>query len=117
MSPMSPWGDILTEQLRGDILIDQQQLRACALTAPRSSAQSAPTMNLYRDMDRVALDAAYNNSAAVVGSGKILANWQARSDRLAAQRSKYLDLRYGEAERNRIDLFVGKVGAPVLVFI
>src|SRR6266849_59814 len=24
MSPMSPWGDILTEQLRGDILMDQQ---------------------------------------------------------------------------------------------
>jgi hypothetical protein len=25
MSPMSSWGDILTEQLGGDILIEQQQ--------------------------------------------------------------------------------------------
>jgi arylformamidase len=74
-------------------------------------------MSLYRDMDRAALDAAYNNSAAVVDSSSILADWQARSDRLAAQRPKYLDLRYGDAERNRIDLFVEKSGAPVLVFI
>src|SRR5437867_11319979 len=32
MSPMSSWGDILTEQLRGDILMDQQQARAEGLT-------------------------------------------------------------------------------------
>ena len=79
--------------------------------------QSASTMILYRSMDRAALDAAYNNSAAVADSSRILADWQVRSDRLAAQRPKYLDLCYGDAERNRIDLFVEKAGAPVLVFI
>jgi hypothetical protein len=33
MSPMSSWGDILTEQLRDDILMDQQQIGTRPLTA------------------------------------------------------------------------------------
>jgi acetyl esterase/lipase len=74
-------------------------------------------MSLYRGMDRTALDAAYNNGAAVADSGRIMAEWQARSDEFAARRPQHLDLRYGDAERNRIDLFVAKSGAPVLVFI
>src|SRR5713226_6608097 len=36
MSPMSPWGDILTEQLRGDILMDQQHAMRAHLTTPRA---------------------------------------------------------------------------------
>jgi arylformamidase len=74
-------------------------------------------MPLYRDMDRVALDSAYNNAAAVAGSAGIVAEWRARSDRLAAARPQALDLRYGPAERNRLDLFVAHPGGPVLVFI
>jgi arylformamidase len=73
--------------------------------------------NLYRGMDRAALDAAYNNSAAVANSTAIVAGWTARSDRLRASRPGMLDLRYGEAERNRIDFFEAKPGAPLLVFI
>src|SRR3989449_5525178 len=68
----------------------------------------------YRGMDRPTLDAAYNNSAAVADSARILAEWQARSDVLR-RRSK--ELRYGEAERNRIDLFEAAPGAPLLVFV
>jgi len=71
-------------------------------------------MSLYRGMDRVALDAAYNNSAAVANSAQVVAGWQARSDRL---RPSSRELSYGKAERNRIDLFEATSGAPLLVFI
>lgn len=74
-------------------------------------------MTLYRGMDRAALDAAYDNTAAVADSTKLLADFQARSDRLRAARGRYLDLRYGPAERNRIDYFAADSSGPVLVFI
>ena len=65
-------------------------------------------------MDRAALDAAYNNGAAVAGSAQIVADWRRRSE-IARASSK--ELRYGAAERNRIDLFEAAPGAPLLVFI
>ena len=68
-------------------------------------------------MDRATLDAAYNNSAAVKNSAQIVADWQARSDRIRAQYADGLDLRYGPAPRNRIDLFEAKRNGPLLVFI
>jgi arylformamidase len=71
-------------------------------------------MDLYQGMDRAALDAAYNNSAAVANSAQIVADWQARSDRL---RPSARELIYGKAERNRIDLFEAAPSAPLLVFI
>jgi acetyl esterase/lipase len=74
-------------------------------------------MNVYRDMDRAALDAAYNNSAAVADSAAQMADFQLRSDRLRAEQNGRLDLRYGPAERNRIDYFSAGRGGPVLVFI
>jgi acetyl esterase/lipase len=74
-------------------------------------------MSHYLGMDRAALDAAYNNGAAVADSAHIMADWQARSDAFAATRGEHLDLRYGSAERNRIDLFVVAPSAPMLVFI
>jgi acetyl esterase/lipase len=69
---------------------------------------------LYRGMDRPTLDAAYNNGAAVAGSARIVAEWQARSERMRPSSS---EVRYGTAERNRIDLFEAVPGAPLLVFI
>jgi acetyl esterase/lipase len=74
-------------------------------------------MNLYRGMDRAALDAAYNNSAAVTNSAAMMADFQVRSDRLRTARGSHLDLRYGPAERNRIDYFAAGHDQPVLVFI
>lgn len=65
-------------------------------------------------MDRAALDAAYNNSAAVRNSGEIVAEWRRRSDVL---RTKARESKYGPGERNRIDLFEAAPGAPLLVFI
>ena len=73
---------------------------------------------LYRGMDRAALDAAYNNSKAVPASAEIVARWQAQSDLVRASWPKRkLDLRYGTAARNRIDLFEARAGAPLLAFI
>lgn len=72
---------------------------------------------LYRGMDRATLDAAYNNSAAVKNSAQIVADWQGRSERIRARYPDGLDLRYGPAERNRIDLFQANKGSPLLIFI
>lgn len=77
---------------------------------------------LYRGMTRAALDAAYDNSAAVKNSALLLADFDERSRRLREEMPQHLNLRYGVAERNRIDYFArgkgsSKTGAPVLVFI
>ena len=75
-------------------------------------------MYLYRDMDQAALDAAYNNSAAVPDSAAIMADWDRRSAAFASTHAGRLDLRYGGRERNRIDYFPAAAdGAPVLAFI
>lgn len=75
-------------------------------------------MTLYRGMDRAALDAAYNNTEAVADSARYLADWERRSAALRAALPRHLDLRYGPADRERIDFFpTGKPGAPTLMFI
>ena len=72
---------------------------------------------IYRGMDRAALDAAYNNQAAVPASAKIVADWQKRSERVRAKYPDGLDLSYGPGARNRIDFFEAKKNSPLLVFI
>jgi arylformamidase len=74
-------------------------------------------MTLYRGMDRTALDAAYNNSAAVANSSALMAELRARGDRLRSEMPQHLDLRYGPAPRNRIDYFSAQARGPVLMFI
>ena len=74
-------------------------------------------MTAYRGMDRAALDAAYDNSAAVANSPALLADFAARSAQLRADKPQHLDLRYGPAERNRIDYFAADKKGPVLIFI
>ena len=74
-------------------------------------------MALYRGMNRAALDAAYNNSAAVRDSAEIVAEWEARSARLRARHPEGMDLRYGPEERNRVDYFAARRDGPVLAFI
>ena len=74
-------------------------------------------MTLYRGMDRAALDAAYNNAAAVKDSAQIVADWEARSAKLRAAHKESMDLRYGKEERNRIDYFPARRDGPVLMFI
>jgi hypothetical protein len=75
---------------------------------------------LYRGMDRAALDAAYNNTAAV-GLAKreqYVAGWAARGAALRPRVSAKIDLRYGTAPRQRLDFFAsGRPAAPTLVYI
>src|SRR5260221_769724 len=73
---------------------------------------------LYRGMDRAALDAAYNNGAAVAEAPRYRADWAARSERLRARHAATLDIRYGDAARTRLDLFLAASPlAPTLIFI
>jgi arylformamidase len=82
--------------------------------------QRAASEPLYRGMDRATLDAAYNNSAAVVDSPQWLERWRERSAVLrgAAPPAALLDIPYGNRPRARLDYFrAGRARAPLLVFI
>src|SRR5690242_4188299 len=74
-------------------------------------------MIVYRSMDRQALDAAYNNSAAVADSDRYLADWLRRSKALRARMPDHPDLVYGDGPRARLDFFpTNRTGAPTLLF-
>ena len=73
--------------------------------------------SIYHGMDQAALDAGYNNSLAVKDSPAILKDFDERSAALRAEYGQRLDLRYGPAERNRIDYFAADKPGPLLVFI
>ncbi|HEV2956664.1 MAG TPA: alpha/beta hydrolase [Xanthobacteraceae bacterium] len=79
--------------------------------------RTAPPI-LYRGMDRAALDAAYNNSAAVADSQEWVARWRARSAEIRAEPTARLDIVYGARPRAKLDYFpAGRAGAPLFVFI
>src|SRR6266542_629709 len=83
-----------------------------------TAAQQSEVLMLYRGMDRAQLDAAYNNSAAVPERDAIIAGWAARSAAVRREHQGHLDLRYGEAPRERLDLFLAaQPNAPTLAFI
>ena len=75
-------------------------------------------MALYRDMDRAALDAAYNNRNAVPDYPAIVAERKERSDRVRRTWRFHADLRYGASARERLDFFPAEADhAPILAFI
>lgn len=75
-------------------------------------------MELYRGMDRAALDVAYNNRAVVPDWQGYLDRWRTRSVALYAARPVLRDLHYGPGPRQRIDVFPsGKRGAPAILFL
>ncbi|QDL97390.1 alpha/beta hydrolase [Rhodopseudomonas palustris] len=79
---------------------------------------SHASRSVYRGMDRTALDAAYNNSAAVVDSPQWLDRWRDRSDTRRAGAGARLDIAYADRERTSLDYFgSGETGAPLLVFL
>ena len=74
-------------------------------------------MIVYRSMNRQALDAAYNNSAAVADSERYLADWRRRSEALRTRMPDHLDLVFGDAPRAKLDFFsANRNGAPTLLF-
>lgn len=75
---------------------------------------------LYRGMDRAALDAAYNNTAAVgqAARDRHVAGWAARSEPLRRTPGTRLDVPYGSGARQRLDVFpCGRPAAPTVVYI
>jgi len=76
---------------------------------------------IYRHYDQQALDAAYNNRAAVPAHLDILARW-ARDSRSARETTNCkLDLPYGPTARQKLDVFLPqgrapRAGWPALVF-
>ncbi len=74
----------------------------------------------YRGMDQAALDAAYNNGAAVgpVKRERYAAERTRRSDLFRAQHPGWRSESYGAGARQRLDVHpCGVAGAPTLVFI
>jgi acetyl esterase/lipase len=74
----------------------------------------------YRDMDQAALDAAYNNSAAVglERRDRYLAEWTERTRELAVRVKAKRDLRYGKGARQRLDLYPASIkNGATLVFV
>jgi len=72
---------------------------------------------IYRGMDRAALDAAYDNLAAVADAPNYRTRWWDRSAAIRAEPRSRLDLRYGERPRNMLDYFPARAGAPLFVYI
>jgi arylformamidase len=73
---------------------------------------------IYRGMDKAALDAAYNNSAAVANSADLMARGRERSAVVRAGPRAKLDVVYGSRPRERLDYFAsGANKPPLLVFI
>jgi acetyl esterase/lipase len=75
---------------------------------------------LYRGMDRAALDAAYNNTAAVGQARRdaYVADWTTRSEVIRQMPGAQLDLRYGPGARHRLDVFPGGApAAPTLIYV
>ena len=82
-----------------------------------TSARLAATA-IYRGMDRAALDAAYNNGAAVADSPDWLARWQELSAAVRSSPRARLDIPYARRPRARFDYFAsGGAKPPLFVFI
>ncbi len=72
----------------------------------------------WRGMDRAALDAAYDNRAAVADSADWIERWTRQTQQLRALHPEHLDLAYGSRPRNRVDLYRSSApDAPLLAFI
>lgn len=88
------------------------------MSASRSPSSASP---VFKDYDQSALDAQYNNRAAVPDHEAVIAAWQADSAAARTELKAHLDLAYGKGERARLDIFPAAGGAaqnaPVLVFI
>jgi arylformamidase len=76
------------------------------------------TKAIYRGMDKAALDAAYNNSAAVANSADLMARGRERSAVVRAAPGAKLDIVYGSRPRERLDYFSsGATKPPLIAFI
>jgi arylformamidase len=92
-------------------------ITALAASAVHTRAWGDQIMN-WGALAKAERDAAYNNSAAVVGSAEIVAGWEKASEAWRNAHSGHLALPYGPKERNKWDLFpAGDAGKPCLIHI
>jgi arylformamidase len=76
------------------------------------------TAAIYRGMDRAALDAAYDNTAAVAESQAYRERWWRESAAIRAEPHARLDVRFGTRPRATLDYFPsGTANAALFVFI
>jgi arylformamidase len=81
-------------------------------------ARPRDAIAIYRGMDRPALDAAYNNGAAVTDSEDWLTRWRELSAAVRSSPYARLDIPYGSRARARFDYFTsGAARSPLFVFI
>jgi arylformamidase len=73
---------------------------------------------IWRGMDRAALDAGYNNRAAVPDADRFFADWTERSAEVRATRPHRSGVRFGPNPAETIDIFeVANHKAPFLLFV
>jgi arylformamidase len=92
--------------------------RPAQLWANLKPESETMTEVLYRGMDRVAIDSAYNNVLADPIYKQRMAGFQELSDALYRSVPNTRDIAYGARPRQRFDwLAVGQASAPTFVFI
>ncbi|MHB1217075.1 MAG: alpha/beta hydrolase [Alphaproteobacteria bacterium] len=75
-------------------------------------------MIVYRDYDQAALDAQYNCRAMVPEHPRRIEAWARDSEGVRAARpDASLDIAYGAGEREKLDFFPARPGAPLHLFI
>jgi arylformamidase len=72
---------------------------------------------IWRDYDRAALDAQYDNRAAVPEHGQFFERWERESVRARAELPAVRDVVYGLRPRQTIDIFPAGDNAPAVVFL
>lgn len=71
----------------------------------------------WRTLTQEQLDLGLNNSAAVAETPAIVGEWDRLSTEMRARHPRFIDLRYGPRERNRIDFLKANTGGQTLIFI
>ena len=74
-------------------------------------------MALYRGMDAAELEAQYNLRARRPDFDAVVARWMERCRAYRETSDVALDLAYGPGGREKLDLFRGRPGGPLLVYI
>jgi len=75
-------------------------------------------MPVYRDYDQEALDAHYNNRAAVPDFARWTERWPVASAEVRRHLSGRIDVPYGDGAAERLDIFPAKGSdTPILIFI
>ena len=80
-----------------------------------------PVAPVFRHYDREALDREYNNRGKVPGYSEYLGRWPAQSERTRAELPTRLDVRYGSAAGETLDVVLPpssrRSSAPIQLFI